>query len=110
MVELSVNNMYYGYYFYPASQSNQIATTLYSLGNSNMFIEIMIALILVSVPIGWALVREIGLAGLALTAMSVPLYTLISVLTSNPPIALIISVVTSFIGIVYLIMSRGEPA
>jgi len=110
MVELSVNNMYYGYYFYPASQSNQIATTLYSLGNSNIFIEIMVALILVSVPIGWALMREIGLAGLALTAMSVPLYTLISVLTSNPPIALLISVVTSFIGIVYLIMSRGEPA
>jgi hypothetical protein len=110
IVELTVNNMYYGYYFYPAPQPSQIAVTLTDLASNSVFVEIMVALILVSVPIGWALMREIGLAGLALTAMSIPIYTLVSVLTGNPPIALLISVVASFIGIVYLIMSKGEVA
>jgi hypothetical protein len=110
IVELTVNNMYYGYYFYPAPQPSQVVVTLNDLARSDLFVEIMVALIIVSVPIGWALMREIGLAGMALTAMSIPIYTLVSVLTGNPPIALLISVVASFIGIVYLIMSRGEPA
>jgi len=110
IVELSANNVYYGYYFYPSTQPSQIAVTLNDLARSDLFVEIMVALILVSVPIGWALMREIGLAGLALTAMSIPIYTLVSVLTGNPPIALLISVVASFIGIVYLIISKGEIA
>jgi hypothetical protein len=108
IIELSANNVYYGYYFYPASQPSQVAITLNDLAGSNLFVEIMVALIIVSVPIGWALMREVGLAGLALTAMSIPIYTLVSVLTSNPPVALLVSVVASFIGIVYLIISKGE--
>jgi len=108
IVEFSANNVYYGYYFYPAPQPSRIAVSLNELAGSNLFVEIMVALIIVSVPIGWALMREVGLAGLALTAMSIPIYTLVSVLTSNPPVALLVSVVASFIGIVYLIISKGE--
>jgi len=110
IVELAVNDMYYGFFYSPSAPVSRVSGTLKEMAGEDLFVEIMVALLAVSIPIGWLATREIGLSGLALTGMSFPIYMFAYVLIGDAWISLMISVMSSFIGIIYLIISRGEPA
>ena len=110
IVSLEVNDVFVGW-FTPAvvNVPTAVGTTLKELASRDPIVMVVAGLLVVSVPLGWSLSREQGLSGLALAGASLIIYSFVLLLTADVVVATLISVVSAFVGIVYVVMQGGQP-
>jgi hypothetical protein len=110
VVSLEVNDVFVGW-FTPAvvNVPTAVGTTLKELASRDPMVMVVAGLLVVSVPLGWSLSREQGLSGLALAGASLIIYSFVLLLTTDVVVATLISVVSAFVGIVYVVMQGGQP-
>jgi len=107
---LEVNSVWLGYYTSPAVQVPKVvAEELASLASRDPLVLAVAGLLVVSVPLGWMLTRELGATGVALAATSVLLYTLVYALTGSVTVATLVSALSGLVGVVYALVQGGTP-
>jgi hypothetical protein len=110
VVKLTVNTAELGYYVAPAvSAPEQASRGFAELASLSPLVAIAVGLLVVAVPLGWLLQRELGLAGLALAGCATLLFTLVFTVTGNAIVATVISILAGLIGIVLVISQGGSP-
>jgi len=110
IVEVYVNGVFLGYYTAHVVQApTAVPSTLRDLANQDPVLTIAVGLLIVGVPLGWVMQRELGIAGLALAGASMLIYVLTLILTGSPAIATAISVVCGLIGVILVVMHGGQP-
>lgn len=110
IVEVYVNGVFLGYYTAHVVQApTAVPSTLRDLANRDPVLTIAVGLLIVGVPLGWVMQRELGVAGLALAGASMLVYVLALILTGSPAIATAISVVCGLIGVILVVMHGGQP-
>jgi hypothetical protein len=103
-----VNGVDMGYYIAPQAQVPQIASALSNIASMHTMLAILAGLLVVSVPLGWALQREWGLAGLALVGAANLIYLFVSLLTGNPLVALLVATLGVIIGVIYMVAGGAQ--
>jgi hypothetical protein len=110
VVKLTVNTAELGYYVAPAvSVPGQAQLGFAELASLSPLVAVAVGLLVVAVPLGWLLQRELGLAGLALAGCSTLLFTLVFTVTGSAIVATVISVLVGLIGVVLVISQGGAP-
>jgi hypothetical protein len=110
VVKLTVNTAELGYYVAPAvSAPEQASRGFAELASLSPLVAIAIGLLVVAVPLGWLLQRELGLAGLALAGCATLFFILVFTVTGSAIVATVISVLAGLIGIVLVISQGGSP-
>jgi hypothetical protein len=110
VVEVYVNGVLLGFYTAHVVQApTAVPSTLRDLAGRDPVLTIAVGLLIVGVPLGWVMQRELGVAGLALAGASMLIYVLVLILTGSPAIATAISVVCGLIGVVLVVMHGGQP-
>jgi len=99
-----INGVDMGYYTAPSAQVPQISSALSNIASMHTMLAILAGLLIVSVPLGWSLQREWGLAGLALVGAANLIYLFVSLLTGNPLLALLVATLSAIIGVIYIIV------
>jgi hypothetical protein len=110
VVEVYVNGAFLGYYAAPVAPApTAVPPTLRDLASRDPVLTVAVGLLVVGVPLGWIMQRELGAAGLALAGASMLVYVLVLILTGSPTVATAISVVCGLIGVVLVVMHGGQP-
>jgi len=110
VVELTINDVYLGHYVAQVFEvPTAVPTTLRDLAGLDPVLTAVIGLIVVGVPVGWLMQRELGLAGLALAGASMLIYVLVKALTGSDPVAITLACISALIGVVLLVMHGGSP-
>jgi len=103
-----INGVDMGYYTAPSAQIPQISSALSNIASMHTMLAILAGLLVVSAPLGWALQREWGLAGLALVGAANLIYLFVSLLTGNPLLALLVATLSAIIGVIYIIVGGAQ--
>jgi len=103
-----INGVDMGYYTAPSAQIPQISSALSNIASMHTMLAILAGLLIVSVPLGWSLQREWGLAGLALVGAANLIYLFVSLLTGNPLLALLVATLSAIIGVIYIIVGGAQ--
>jgi hypothetical protein len=110
VVKLTVNTADLGYYVAPAvSAPEQAQRGFAELASLSPLVATAVGLLVVAVPLGWLLQRELGLAGLALAGCATLFFTLVFTVTGSVLVATVISVLAGLIGVVLVILQGGAP-
>jgi hypothetical protein len=110
IVEVYVNGALLGYYAAPVVPvPTAVPPALGDLASRDPVLTVAVGLLIVGVPLGWIMQRELGVAGLALAGASMLIYVLTLILTGSPAIATAISAVCGLIGVVLVVMHGGQP-
>jgi len=104
---LEVNGVWLGYFTARAPAVPTVSGELTSLARESPLVLVVVGLLVVSIPLGWSLTRDLGVSGLALVATSLLIYTLTYSLTGSVQVAATISVVAALVGIVYTVVHGG---
>jgi len=104
VVNLTVNDVYMGFYApLHVPVDAEVPATLRDIAGRDPLLTAVAGLLVIAVPLGWLLQRELGVAGLALAAMSMPFYTLTYALTGDVAVSMIVAALSAFVGLVLLV-------
>jgi len=110
VARLSVNGEFLGWYVPVVAEiPTAVGSSLKELASRDPMILVVAGLLVISVPLGWALVREQGLSGLALAGASLLIYLFTLFLTGDTAVSALISVVSAFAGILFMVIQGGQP-
>lgn len=110
VVKLTVNAADLGYYVAPVvSVPEQVSRGLAELASLGPLVAVAVGLLVVAVPLGWLLQRELGLAGLALAGCATLLFALVLAITNSAVVATAVSVLVGLIGVVLVVSQGGSP-
>ena len=110
VARLSVNGEFLGWYVPVVAEiPTAVGSSLKELASRDPMILVVAGLLVISVPLGWVLVREQGLSGLALAGASLLIYLFTLFLTGDTVVATLISVVSAFVGILFVVIQGGQP-
>jgi hypothetical protein len=110
VIEVRVNNVFMGYYTAQvAPHPVTVPPALRELAEQHPLLTVVIGLLVVGVPLGWVLQRELGLAGLTLAGASMLIYVLTMALTGSDAVAVALSVVCGLVGVILVTVQGGQP-
>jgi hypothetical protein len=109
VVEVYVNDVFLGYYTaqivpHPVA----VPSVLSELAREHPLLTVVIGLLIVGVPLGWALQRELGLAGLALVGASMLIYVFTRVLIGDDAVAVALATVCGLVGLILIVVQGGQ--